>query len=145
MLVCAKCKESKDESEFPDSQYTKQNGERSKHSYCSDCIRKDALDYYYGNGSKRSRESAWSRQGIRFTVEEYDAMLAAQGGGCAICEIKVDRNGRRLAVDHCHDTGVVRGILCMNCNATLGRMNDDPALLRKAAEYLELSMVKAVA
>jgi hypothetical protein len=70
------------------------------------------------------------------TPEQYDEMLSAQGGTCAICE-QVDHLGRRLAVDHDHETGEVRGLLCGRCNTMLGQMNDDPELLRRAASYLE--------
>lgn len=69
------------------------------------------------------------------TVGEYDTMLAAQGGVCAIC--LRPPNGRRLAVDHCHATGAVRGLLHGTCNAGLGQFNDDPAKMRQAADYVE--------
>lgn len=72
------------------------------------------------------------------TVEDYDRMLAAQGGGCAICGgTDPQRNRKWFCVDHDHETGVVRGLLCMNCNDGLGRFADDPAQLRAAAAYLE--------
>ena len=77
------------------------------------------------------------------TMEQYEQMLKAQGGGCAICGGKVNMKTRwkkcikRLAVDHCHKTGKVRGLLCWMCNSSIGRMKDDPALLRKAADYVE--------
>jgi hypothetical protein len=62
----------------------------------------------------------------------------SQGGRCAICG-KVPRS-RRLAVDHDHKTGEVRGLLCASgdfgCNKGLGYFNDDPELLRRAYEYL---------
>lgn len=68
----------------------------------------------------------------------YAAMLEGQGGGCAICGTTHPGNKRRhFAVDHDHDTGKVRGLLCMGCNRALGMMSDDAALLRKAAEYIE--------
>ena len=70
------------------------------------------------------------RYGI--TPEEYDAMLAAQGGGCAICGARGNANGRRLAVDHDHVTGAARGILCHNCNAGIGHFADDRARMREA-------------
>lgn len=70
------------------------------------------------------------------TDAEYDAMLESQGGRCAIC--CRSRRGRRLAVDHCHATGAVRGLLCSSCNQTLGKMGDDPERLRAAAAYLEV-------
>ena len=70
------------------------------------------------------------------TAEQYDEMLASQSGGCAICR-KTCSSGRRLAVDHDHATGKVRGLLCAKCNQGLGQFRDDPELLRVAMAYLE--------
>ena len=73
--------------------------------------------------------------------EDYNAMSEDQGGVCKLCSgIETStRNGKvkALAVDHCHASGVVRGLLCTNCNVMLGHAKDDPELLRRAAEYLE--------
>lgn len=71
----------------------------------------------------------------------YDALAEAQGGVCAICslpEVATMASGvvRSLAVDHCHLTNTVRGLLCMRCNATLGAVRDDVAVLEAAAAYL---------
>jgi len=67
-------------------------------------------------------------------------MLASQGGVCAICERgeRAERNGRTLAlaVDHCHTTGKIRGVLCGNCNKALGKFEDNPDFLRNAIIYL---------
>lgn len=71
------------------------------------------------------------------TVEDYDALLATQDNKCAICQVGADENGRLLDVDHCHITGEVRGLLCVRCNSTIGKFNDDPVLLRRAVDYLE--------
>lgn len=72
------------------------------------------------------------------TLAQYDDMLLAQGMGCAICESKISRQGNnRLNIDHDHKTEKIRGILCSPCNTALGKFRDDPALLRKAALYLE--------
>ena len=84
------------------------------------------------------------RWGLRtkfdLTPELYDAMLAAQGGVCAICGTaeRECRGGRPkyFAIDHDHRTGRVRGLLCHLCNRTLGRMKDRPELFEKAAAYL---------
>jgi hypothetical protein len=70
------------------------------------------------------------------TVEEYDAMWAAQGEVCAICK-RAEPMGRGWHVDHCHDSSVVRGILCSNCNVALGMLSDDADRLRAAVAYLE--------
>lgn len=65
-------------------------------------------------------------------------MAAAQGGVCAICGNGAeDTQHGLLHVDHCHDKGHVRGLLCSPCNLALGLFRDNPALLRRAAEYLE--------
>lgn len=89
--------------------------------------------------SGAARESHLMRK-FGITGADYDAMLAAQGGTCALCDRTAADQKRYTAflhVDHCHDTGRVRGLLCDQHNLLLGRFNDDPALLRRAAEYLE--------
>jgi len=74
---------------------------------------------------------------------EYAAMLERQQHVCAIClcpEETVDRRTgktKRLAVDHCHWTGLVRGLLCRRCNSALGMFRDSPQILRFATTYLE--------
>lgn len=68
------------------------------------------------------------------TAEQYDAMVEAQGGLCAICGQVED--GKPLVVDHCHDSGRVRGLLCNACNAGLGFMRDSQRSLLRAVEYL---------
>lgn len=69
------------------------------------------------------------------TPEGYQELLDRQGGGCAICT--GDNGDHHLAVDHCHKTGQVRGLLCDNCNQALGKLKDSPTLLRAAIAYLE--------
>lgn len=70
------------------------------------------------------------------TYDEFDLLLACQDGRCAICGGRPRKHG--LAVDHDHKTGEIRGLLCSRCNhRLLGSANDDPARLRKAADYLE--------
>lgn len=73
--------------------------------------------------------------------QDYDRMFQGQGGLCAICG-HPESKGRgagagRLCVDHCHTTGVVRGLLCTLCNSAIGKLRDDPAILRNAIAYLE--------
>jgi hypothetical protein len=74
------------------------------------------------------------------TPDEIQALLEAQDGRCKICSREILIGGRKLnsmAVDHCHESGEVRGILCSACNRGLGLFRDDPDSLRKAATYLE--------
>jgi hypothetical protein len=69
------------------------------------------------------------------TIEDYDRMLEAQGGGCAICG-RPPREDISLHVDHDHETGRIRGLLCFPCNNTLGDFKDDATRLYAAADYL---------
>lgn len=76
------------------------------------------------------------------TAEEYDAILALQGGACAICE---QTRSYRLNVDHRHADGLVRGLLCRLCNGRLlTAARDKPEVLRRAATYLEVPPAVAV-
>lgn len=71
------------------------------------------------------------------TIAQYDEMLEQQGGHCALCPATSDSQGKRLAVDHCHATSKVRGLLCDRCNRALGLLADDPERMRAAALYVE--------
>lgn len=72
------------------------------------------------------------------TSEEYDRILEYQGGVCYICRRAKGNAKRRLSVDHCHSTGVVRGCLCSPCNKNvLGHLRDDTAALQRAIDYLD--------
>ena len=79
------------------------------------------------------------RKKYGLTPEQVDAMISAQGDKCAICGTSNRGLPHRFpAVDHCHKTKIVRGILCRKCNQGLGLFNDNPQLLRSAASYLEI-------
>ena len=69
------------------------------------------------------------------TVYAYNQMIQRQGGGCAICQ-RIPLATRALCVDHCHRTGVIRGLLCDACNKSLGKFEDSPRLLASALVYL---------
>jgi hypothetical protein len=89
-------------------------------------------------GDKHPR---WSG-GAFLTVEEYNRMNFKQNGLCAICGKKETRTSRNniicnLAVDHCHITNIIRGLLCHNCNVGLGHFKDRIDLLEKAIVYLK--------
>lgn len=75
------------------------------------------------------RHQLRSKYGL--TVEQYERMVDQQGGRCAIC-----RRAGRLHVDHNHNTGEVRGLLCMNCNTGIGHLGDDVEVLGRAIGYL---------
>lgn len=90
--------------------------------------------------AQRQRKYALKRK-YGLTPEDFDRMLAAQGGVCAICgnPPKPDgiRAASRLHPDHDHVTNRNRDLLCLSCNVGVGHFRDDPALLRAAAEYIE--------
>lgn len=65
-------------------------------------------------------------------LEQWDALIIAQSGRCAICGTPGD-----LVVDHCHESGSLRALLCSTCNTGLGQFKEDPARMRAAAEYIE--------
>lgn len=67
---------------------------------------------------------------------EYLFLLQRQNGVCAICA-KTCTSGRKLAVDHCHTTGLVRGLLCMKCNIGLGHFRENPLFLASAITYVQ--------
>ena len=82
------------------------------------------------------RKSKFKRQ-YGISLEQYDEMLQNQGYGCAICGTKKpSERTKYFAVDHCHDTSKVRGLLCTKCNRGLGLFNDKTDALQKAIKYL---------
>lgn len=112
---------------------------------CRDCRNKATREWVKNNPEKRlgetlrSRLANWGKQGIRFSHEEYDELLASQGGKCAVCRTANPggRGGRAaFHVDHDHDYHHVRGLLCSRCNQALGLLRDSPHLLRAALRYL---------
>lgn len=83
----------------------------------------------------------WPGLSSKEAKQIYESILIKQNGNCAICknpETKI-RNGKsvNLSVDHCHKTGIVRGLLCNKCNRTLGVFYDDIEFLKEAIKYLE--------
>jgi hypothetical protein len=70
------------------------------------------------------------------SLEQYNQMFEDQNGKCVICDYKFGQKKGDCYVDHCHETSVVRGLLCQNCNTGLGNFKDKPERINKAAEYL---------
>lgn len=92
----------------------------------------------------KSDPAQWRKNRLRYvygiTVEQYNEMLERQGGLCAVCREEETRTMKgtvkALAVDHDHETGAVRGLLCHDCNTGLGMFGDDPGRLLAATDYL---------
>lgn len=116
--------------------------------YCRSCeerYQKERTELPEGREQHRQARVRWNsknhayflmyRYGI--TAEQYDDMLKAQGGCCAICGTnKPNGRDKVWCVDHCHDSNKVRGLLCGPCNRGLGQFRDDPDRLEAAAQYL---------
>lgn len=122
---CPRCEATRPLDAFAQSKRSKDG----RGVYCRACIKERRAER-----SDKYREYEYrKRYGIGQV--EYDAMLAAQGGVCAICR-GLCIQYERLCVDHDHETGAVRGLLCIRCNRGLGLFRDDPTLLIQASDYI---------
>jgi hypothetical protein len=134
-LTCSKCDEVKDVSEF----HKDASISRGYAYICKACKKVHGL--YGGAPVRRDRDREyyhkhWMQYKYKISWEAYQEMLEAQGHVCAICE-QVPTNKLGFHIDHDHNTGVVRGLLCHGCNTGIGALQEDPKLLQRAAEYLE--------
>ena len=103
------------------------------------CYRAAQRQRYETEPSYRERNRRYNLKKLYgVTPEQVDAMRVAQDGACAICRETL-MGGRQEAVDHCHRSGRVRGILCKDCNTGIGHLRDSPELMRRAAAYLSLT------
>lgn len=139
--LCIRCKKEKDRRQFP----KRKSG--ALYSYCKICNKELHSLWVKRNKSSfaaiNRKSNLKRRYGI--TPEEFDRMLARQKGLCAICgtdKPKGERNtygagpGTGWRIDHDHDSGKLRGILCHRCNAGLGLFEDKTTVLQKAIIYL---------
>ncbi|MGW9245807.1 endonuclease VII domain-containing protein [Streptomyces badius] len=128
---CGHCNQAKPEAAFP----LAEPGRRR--STCRDCHNKQRRDR--GDNVRRgpretpeARRARLLRSAYNLTPEQYTALLAEQGGTCALCG-KPPQRGKSLVIDHCHATGVVRALLCTYCNVVIGIFENHRQV---AAEYL---------
>lgn len=143
---CSKCQEEKSLDSF-----CKHRGMKDGHNNnCKECVkkyvaenketvRKYKSDYYYANRTsiiKRDRRNHLKRK-YGVTQEWYDEQLKLQDGNCKICGTKDPGKGlKHFHVDHSHETGKVRGLLCHSCNTGIGLFKEDVKLIEKAIEYV---------
>ena len=140
--VCKSCNVEK-----PLDQFQKKKGYKEGHiPQCFDCNRTYMRDDYHKNKDgwaaydyERNKDTTL-RNMYGISYAEYQLMLEAQQGACAICGTTSTGKRKAFHVDHCHDTGKVRGLLCGNCNAGIGKLRDDIGLLERAIEYLKNSV-----
>ncbi len=150
MKRCWACKETKPEAEFSAHKGFHDGLNRT----CRACNRANAAAYHKANRERiqdrhlknyHADPLRYADYGLKknYGIElgTYDTMLAAQEGKCAICGTddpgsRTRRRTRRFAVDHCHDTGAIRGLLCSNCNRGIGYLKHSEENLLAAAKYL---------
>ena len=130
--TCMNCKVTKSAVDF----YAHKGG-HLRHE-CKACMNAKARARHKEKAKDPSyrRDKYLARYGI--THDEYEKMLAAQNGVCAICQGEETKRWTHFSVDHNHETGEVRGLLCHTCNTGLGQFQDSPELLAEAANYLRL-------
>lgn len=134
--VCCRCKVEKNVLEFVIAR-SERDGRRKQ---CRNCCAELTREENQKNPEKYAeiRRRANLKRCFGLTIEEYDRLMQRQGGVCAICgQRERNKAGRRMPVDHCHETGVVRGLLCSNCNGGIGKFHDDTEKMAKAIEYLK--------
>jgi len=124
--TCVACGEVKPLNEFS----RRKIGRYGRNAQCRLC-----WAIYRKDRRVRTRDCQLQRD-YGITGAEYDDFLASQGGVCAICGKTPEENILQLGVDHDHETGDVRGLLCGSCNRALGWFQDNLELLERAAQYL---------
>lgn len=117
MKLCTRCKLHRDENEF----YVKAANRTIRITHCKICEADKKLMKRY-----------------KISIEDYQRILESQNQRCKICDRTEIQVGRRLAVDHCHETGKVRGLLCSRCNQAVGLLKDNPKFGDNLSRYLRL-------
>ncbi len=168
MRACTKCKEVKPFSEF-NKRSKSASGYREKCKICTRAqnqawkmlnkpkMKEDNAKWYKANADKLKRKHSlyWLTfsekakhkkllQNHKISFEHYNTLLIKQNMSCAICERHQSMYKRQLAVDHDHETGEIRGLLCHCCNTGIGSLRDDYLLVDKASQYLKRSKIKLV-
>ena len=135
MKRCQTCKQEKTLDSFYNSKATKDG----LYPRCKDCdrIARHLWDVRNPDKSKQSKHYRRIKHLYGVSREEYDLRVHQQQGCCAICGTETAWN---LAVDHCHETNRIRGLLCNTCNRALGLFKDSPTIIHNAYEYLNNSL-----
>ena len=146
MKKCGKCGLLKESAEFS----KKKSSKDGLNHCCKPCDRERNKEWSLKNSEKKKatrKKYKWKgktpycrdkmlRSTYGITSEDYVRQLELQNGCCAICGKHHTKENKALAVDHCHTTGKVRGLLCWRCNSSIGRFEDNVSILSAAIEYL---------
>ena len=136
--VCRICKKLKEADEFGWKAKTKSGVDTA----CKPCLRIRDRTRYKRDTAKRKKSAKWAALKFRYGLakDQWDALLQSQDGKCAICRkiLAAESPGPsdRACVDHAHEDGKVRGMLCNPCNAGIGHFMDSSAIAQAAADYL---------
>jgi len=128
--VCTKCRVAKPLDAFNRARRC----DDGRQYWCRECQNATWRATYAANPDRQRERHLRRRHGIG--LAEYEDLLGRQAGRCAACGDALG-TGFRAHVDHCHESKVIRGILCQPCNVTLGYLRDDPSRLRALAAYVE--------
>lgn len=128
--TCSTCKKTKDVSFFYRSNV------RYYQRECKVCCKIRKRAWHQTDSGKLSSANTKLKRRFGITLDEYNRLLKKQGSRCLICWAKQSVLGHRLAVDHDHATGAIRGLLCKSCNIGIGHLQDNPLLCERAAAYL---------
>jgi hypothetical protein len=129
--ICYACKIEKPVSNFYKSNVNYYQKE------CKDCCRIRKNKWHQSESGKLSSANTKLKRRFGITLEQFNEMYISQNGKCLICDATESALGHRLAVDHCHITGKIRGLLCKSCNVGIGHLNDSIETLKRAIKYLE--------
>lgn len=128
-LTCNCCKEKKK----PEAFHNNKKASSGKRNICKQCV---STKFKKGKKFKDENRDRQLKRRYGIDLIQYNELFISQNGSCAICNTHQSKLKVSLAVDHCHTTGKVRGLLCYNCNSGLGRFKDNTSYLLTAAEYL---------
>lgn len=125
------------EEEMQELFYPHKSGKHGYNSICKDCVKKNSAKQ---KPEDKRKDSLRRNYGI--TPEDYNVLLREQNSCCAICGRHETEFARRLHIDHCHDTNIIRGLLCVNCNVGIGKLGDTVEALAKAIIYISNGLKK---
>lgn len=104
-------------------------------------LNKSSIDGFNGWCKNCTKDSSLCNR-YNISLEDYKKLLILQNEQCFLCGTNDPMGPTNMfVVDHCHKTGKIRGLLCNHCNTGIGKLHDDPQLLRKAADYIEATLM----
>lgn len=160
MKTCTKCKQIKDFSQFykdkratdkctsdckkchliSTSRWKRLNLDRanlaSRNHYKANIEKKRKYNKEYRIKNPDKYRNTWYKYEYGISLDDYNIIFNLQKGLCNICNKHQNEFKRKLAVDHCHTTGKIRGLLCKDCNTAIGLLKDNIQIIKKAIEHL---------